>query len=150
MDWYPWNFPSLRGDPTRSETVQWGKELFTEIAPFRPLIALVDYDLLARSKTDPKVSYLLQLISEPPIQAHLYRDSGPDSNAQLAWTMNDRRQKVDAYKDWADARQTDREDFRLFAWFRDGKPYHRRKSLQEHAFERVATATPPPEYGRLS
>jgi hypothetical protein len=146
MDWHLWNYPNLRGDPTKSESVRWGHELFTELSTYRPLIALVDHDLLAQAQRDETIEYLLQLLSEGPIQTHLYADSGPTSNAKLSYTM-EAGKKIEAYEGWVDVRPTESDQHRLFAWFRDGKPYHRRTWLQTNAYQRILATTPPAECG---
>jgi hypothetical protein len=143
---HAWDFPNLRGDPIRSESVRWGKQLFAMTPPHRPLIALVDYDLVAASDHSRKLNYLFQLLSEDLIEANLYADEGPASSAQLHWYFNGSGKKIDAYKDWIEVRPGTHDWQRLFAWFKEGKPFHRIKTISDSAYERVVAAEPPPEY----
>ena len=83
--WWPWIHCNLRGDPSCSNAALRGSGVFNRSAPFRRLVCLVDSELFNQAEEDPIVQYLLELVASDRIEAHLYADAGPPSEAARVW-----------------------------------------------------------------
>ncbi|CAA9533650.1 MAG: hypothetical protein AVDCRST_MAG59-71 [uncultured Thermomicrobiales bacterium] len=144
MSWLPYLHPNLRGEPDVATAIPRGQGLFARTAPYRTMIVLVDSRLLAVAITESKVRYLLELLTKPVVEAHLYGDDGP---------LNERRQAKEAEPETTvrpgsvELRPEGRVGRILVTFAREGIPTHRVVMADDSAYERIANAPIPPEYG---
>jgi hypothetical protein len=90
------------------------------------------------------VRYLLELLTKPVVEAHLYGDDGP---------LNDTRQAKEAEPEttvrlgWVELHPEGRNGRLLVTFVREGIPMHEFVMAHDSAYERIASAPLPPEYG---
>ncbi len=83
------------------------------------MIVVVDARLLARSLHDEKVKYLLELLAEEPIQAHLYAYHGPPHHAQAVVAVDT---GVEGIRDWVITRPSENGEKLDAIYLKDGVP----------------------------
>jgi hypothetical protein len=121
MMWWPWLHPKLIGNWPKEPTLLGRRHaLFNHpAAPLRPMIVVVDALLLARAAHDEKVKYLLELLTENPIQAHLYAGSGAPKDSQLVIAVDT---GVEGIRDWVVTAAGDSGEHLDVIYLKDGVP----------------------------
>lgn len=142
MKWWPWLHPRLIGDwPTRPSILGRRYALFRRpAAPLRTMLVVVDAALLARSQHDAKVKYLLELLAEEPIQAHLYSYHGPPEHAQAVVAADT---GVEGIRDWVVTCASDNGEKLDAVYLKDGIPTRVSTEANDHYFLHLSETIPP-------
>ncbi len=143
MDWWPWRFPSLRGDPIKSEVAIPSLSLFAWTKAHRAMVIMVDANLRDRCSRDPRARYEFELLADEPIQASLYADAGPDT---VAVEATDIETGIRAFRGWAVIRDGPNDRLRTVSWFSGGIPNVRNVVWDQNCFTRIVDAAPPDTY----
>lgn len=109
-------------------------------APLRTMIVVVDAALLARSQHDEKVKYLLELLAEEPVQAHLYSYHGPPNHAQEVVAVDT---GVEGIRDWVVTRARDNGENLDAIFLKDGIPTRVRTESNDRSFLQLSETIPP-------
>lgn len=121
MKWWPWLHPKLIGDwPSGPAMLGRRTALFKRpAAPLRAMIVVVDAVLLARARHDERVKYVLELLAQDPIQAHLYSYHGSPKHAQADVAVDT---GVEGIRDWVLTRARDNGENLDAIYLKDGIP----------------------------
>jgi hypothetical protein len=107
------------------------------------MIVLVDERLTHAANENPELQYLLELLADESIEAHLYSDTGPPHDAVGASVE---RTNIDAVRGWVDVIGGGTDRLRIVNWVKSGVATLRLASTDDSAFDRVIRTTPPASY----
>jgi len=104
-------------------------------SPFRPMVLIVDSELLSSASGDPRLRYLLELAAHAPVEAHLYAFDGTQPTVAPSTAVDT---GTVAYREWVVVRpQSDRRRHEA-AFFRDGVPQVSPMLTDDSVFRQIA------------
>lgn len=143
MSWWPWLHPNLISDSRRSTMHSSRRALFRHpSAPLRAMIVLVDAELLPSAGKSEQLTYLLQLLASPPIEAHLYADGGPLPHAEWRTSTDT---GVRAPVGWVSVESGDWTNGLAVAYGKGGKPHRAVLGATDSAVLALLNVTPTDE-----
>jgi len=140
MSWWPWLHRNLRADPNVSTSFARNRAVFARsAAPLRPMTVMVDARLRARAVHDPKVQYLLELLADAPVCAHLYGDDGPPRSAPRMIADDT---GVEASGGWVSVAPGDRAHRLDIRYVKEGVPTRVEARTDDPSFVLIADGSP--------
>lgn len=106
------------------------------------MIVVVDAGLLPRSQHDEKVKYLLELLAEEPVQAHLYSYHGHPDHAQAVVAVDT---GVEGIRGWVVTRPSENGEKLDAIYLKDGVPTRVPTESNDRSFLHMSETGPPTE-----
>jgi hypothetical protein len=104
------------------------------------MTVMVDVALRERAKHDGKTNYVLEMLAEAPIQAHLYAASGPPAYAQRVTAL---QTGVEGVRDWVVVRESEDRQCLDAIYLKDDVPIRIHTQSNDSVFLHLSQVIPP-------